>query len=301
MDQAESLRTLVRSLQGGGSKATSPSPIRHKTQTIAFTSGKGGVGKTSLSLNIAIALSKQENKKILVLDTDLGTANVDIILGVFPKYNISHVLYEDKPIEDVVVDGPFQVKILPGVSGVEELTTLTEIQQERFYDQLERYQDDYQPDYIFVDTGAGIGSNVISFLLASDEVVIIATPEPTSMSDAYAIIKTLHKYDKMLKISVLVNMVSNEAQAKRVFSTIKTVSERFLSKELSLLGYVRFDRLMSQAIRKQKPVMITFPNSQASGEIEQLSKCIINKKSIKPKGIRNFFEVASTYLQWNHD
>jgi flagellar biosynthesis protein FlhG len=182
MDQADSLRQLVRS-QGRNDVGVVVSRKEANTRIIAVTSGKGGVGKSNLSLNLGLAIAKSQAKKVLILDADFGTANVDILMGVFPKYNISNVIYDQIPIEEVIVEGPYGVKVLPGVSGVAQLTSLTENQKQFFFEQLELYQDKHHPDIIIIDTGAGVGNTVMNFLLAADEVIVVLTSEPTSLSD----------------------------------------------------------------------------------------------------------------------
>ena len=298
MDQAEKLRQMVRLQQ-----LTQAVPAKQSVHTriIAVTSGKGGVGKTNITLNLAIAMAKEHHKKILVLDADLGTANIDIVLGIFPKFNISHLLLDEKPMEDVVVEGPYGVKILPGVSGMADLTSITEKQKELFFSQLEAYQEKHQLDYILVDTGAGLGHNVINFLLASDEMIVVMTTEPTSLSDAYAIIKVVHQYNKDQKISIVVNMVPSEAVANRMFGTIQSVSDKFLGKTLNFLGYLTFDRTLSSAVRQQKPIVLSYPNSGLSLEIYKLSHTLVNIVPQTQTSIRSFFEIAGKYFGWNHD
>ena len=302
MDQAEHLRTLVK-MKDKVDAINQNETISHgrTAKIIAVTSGKGGVGKTNLTINLALSLAKENKKKVLVLDADFGTANIDIILGIFPKYNISHMFYDNKTLDDIIIEGPHGIKILPGVSGITSFTSLSESQKEIFFNQLEKYQNKNNLDYILVDTGAGVSNNVVNFLLASDEIIVIVTPEPTSLSDAYAIIKTVNNYDSTIKTNIVVNMVRNEASSKRVFNTLQSVSEKFLDKELNFLGFVKFDRHLSEAVRMQKPIVLSYPNSEVSMEILQLSKTIENKDMSSKKTMKGFFEVAGKYFGWNHD
>ncbi|MDD5456544.1 MAG: MinD/ParA family protein [Candidatus Margulisbacteria bacterium] len=299
MDQADNLRLLVKMKKMSAEYEKQSS--RPLAKIIAFTSGKGGVGKTNLTLNLALMLSKEQGKKVLVLDADLGTANIDIMMGVIPKFNISHVILDNKSIEEIIIDGPYQVKIIPGVSGMANLTTLTEIQKLRFFEQLEIYQAKHKPDYIFIDTGAGLGNNVINFLLAADEIIVISTPEPTSMSDAYAIVKVVNQYNCNIKINVVINLAKSEQDAKRVFQILFNVSEKFLAKELNYLGFIKYDRMMPIAVKQQKPLVLSYPGADASLEILKLSKCITNKTADTNKTFKNFFEIAGRYFGWNHD
>lgn len=303
MDQAENLRRLVQQqhVQFAGGAITHLGEAGHPTRILAVTSGKGGVGKTNLTLNLALTLAREHHKKVLVLDADFGTANVDIIMGIFPKYNISHLFFDHKSLDEIIIEAPFQVKILPGVSGVANLTALTEAQKARFFDEIESYQIRHKLDYILIDTGAGVGTNVINFLLASDEIIVIVTPEPTSLSDAYATIKVVHQYDPDLKVGVLVNLVSGEAGAKKVFETLHKVTERFLGKELQYLGFLRFDKHMPFAVRAQKPLVLSYPNSEGSLEILRLADTLVNRDLSGKRSMKSFFELAGRYFGWNHD
>lgn len=302
MDQAEQLRTLVKMKDKiDAIKQNGTVPQGKIAKIIAITSGKGGVGKSNITINLALSLAKESKKKVLVLDADFGTANIDIILGIFPKYNISHMFYDNKTLEDIIIEGPYGIKILPGVSGITNFTSLTESQKEAFFAQLEKYQNRHNLDYILVDTGAGISNNVVNFLLAADEIIVIVTPEPTSLADAYAIIKIVHNYDSTIKTNIVVNMVRNEEGSKRVFNTLQSVSEKFLDKHLNFLGYLKFDKHLSEAVRMQKPIILSYPHSDISMEILQLSKTIENKKVEGKKSIKGFFEIAGKYFGWNHD
>ena len=303
MDQAEGLRLLVKQFRG----ETQPEIVFKRpdalasSRFIAVTSGKGGVGKTNLTLNLAISLARDHKKRVLVLDADFGTANVDIVLGMFPRYNISHLFLENRSLEDIILVGPHDVKILPGVSGMANLTHLTEAQKMYFFEELERYQAKYALDYILIDTGAGLSSNVTNFLLAADEIIVVVTPEPTSLSDAYAIIKVMNQFAPELKTNIVVNMAVNEEGAKRVFTTLESVSDKFLNKSLNYLGYMRFDKHLPSAVRQQKPLVLSYPNSDVSLEILRLANSIDSKHDSQQKTMRSFFELASKYFGWNHD
>ncbi len=301
MDQAENLRILVRMQKDEQNLPAQKGKILGSTRIIAITSGKGGVGKTNITLNMALALAKENHKKVLVLDADFGTANIDIVMGIIPKYNISHMLYEDKTLEEVILNGPHGIKILPGVSGLASLTALTEVQKEKFFAQLEDYNKKYHLDYILIDTGAGLGTNVINFLLAADEIIVIVTPEPTSLSDAYAIIKVVNQYDPDMKVNIITNMVNGQIEADKVFNTINSVSEKFLDKTINYLGFIKYDKCMPSAVKQQKPLMLSYPNSETSLEILKLSNVIMNKPYNKKQTILSFFELAGKYFGWNND
>lgn len=298
MDQADSLRQLVRS-QGRNDVGVAFSKKTANTRIIAVTSGKGGVGKSNISLNLGLAIAKNQSKKVLILDADFGTANVDILMGVFPKYNISNVIYDQIPIEDVIVEGPFGIKVLPGVSGVAQLTSLTENQKQFFFEQLELYQDKHHPDIVIIDTGAGVGNTVINFLLAADEVIVVLTSEPTSLSDSYAVIKTLHQYNAEMKVSIIANMVNSENEALKVYSLLQNVCSKFLNKDIEYLGHVSASKTLCSAVREQRPVLVNYPNAVVSYEITKLAKKIISIDPTSKKSFTNFFSLATKYFGWN--
>lgn len=297
MDQAESLRRLVKLKSEINIKPLEDKSIKDGVKIYAITSGKGGVGKTSVTVNTAISLAKQ-NKKVLVLDADMGTANVDIMCGIFPKYNISHVIKDRKPIEDVIVDGPCGIKILPGVSGLAELTEITEADRLHFFNQLEDYQKVYKPDIILTDTGAGISSSVVNFLLAADEVIVVVTSEPTSISDAYAIIKTLNQHDTAKKVNVVVNLIGGKEAALKVFNLLNNVSTRFLQKDLYYLGYITYNKIVSEAVKMQRPITLCYPNSDVSLDFLRLSTKVAEIDTNSGGNVKDFFALAGRYFGW---
>ncbi len=236
------------------------------TRVLSITSGKGGVGKTNIATNLACALV-QEGKKVLVFDADLGLANIDILMGITPKYTIEHVIKGKKRLSDVIIDTPEGIHILPSSSGVEELTNLSLFQKKRLIEEFSLLNDTY--DFIIIDTPAGISSNVIYFNLAANEIINVIEPDPTSFTDAYALMKVLSVRYGVEEFNIVVNCVDSEIQAKEIFQKMNMVCERFLQIRLRYLGHIFKDKKLVQAVRNQRPVITLYPYSKAS-------KCICN-------------------------
>ena len=266
-DQAKILRDRMTESR----KASGSAFSLEKARIISVTSGKGGVGKTNIATNMAITLSKM-HKRVLVLDADLGLANIDVILGLNPKFNLRHVVSGEKSINDVVIDGPSGVRIVPGCSGIQELSELNAIDRESFIRGFSVFDDDV--DIVIIDTSAGIGNNVISFLLASQEIVLVTTPEPAAITDAYAMIKVIHERNKEKNIGLLVNMSQSAYEAQAVTDNIRLVSKHFLGKEIGSYGFVMRDGKVSDAIRRQKPFVNMYPGSAASRGVMQVGRKI---------------------------
>lgn len=240
-------------------------------KTIAVASGKGGVGKTSFVANLAIALA-QANKKVIILDADLGLANIDVVFGVRPKRNLLDVIKGGYKLEEILVNGPCGVQIIAGGSGISELAYLSEDHAKRLFSEM-RYLED-KTDYLIIDTGAGIGENVIRFCISSDEIVIITTPEPTALADAYGIIKILSMTKPESKVNVLVNRVSKDSEGEFVFQRLSSVTNNFLGFKIFNLGYVPDDLNVSLSIRQQTPLLLFSPMSPAAKKIREIAKSI---------------------------
>jgi flagellar biosynthesis protein FlhG len=262
MDQAIGLR---KKDEGGRSwktfRSESIAPAPEPVRVMAVSSGKGGVGKSNMVVNLALAFDKV-GKRVLILDADLGLANVDVLLGLTPRYNISHVLNGDKKLNEVLVAGPGNVRIMPASSGVQELTRLTEDQKLLFLEMLDDLEAEI--DILLIDTGAGISDTVLYFNLAAQEKIVVITPEPTSLTDAYALIKVLYTRYGERHFKVLANQVRDEKMGKAIFSKISTVADHFLDGlSLDFLGCVPYDPNIPRAVIQQKPLMQAFPDSLA--------------------------------------
>ena len=257
-------------------------PVR----TVTIASGKGGVGKTNVVANLAIALRKM-GKEVLILDADLGLSNVDILLQLTPRYNIQHVISGEKRLKDVIVEGPYGIKVLPASSGVQELTHLDAAQRMQLIEEFETY--DKNIDILLVDTSAGISENVAFFCVASREIVIVTSPEPTALTDAYALIKVLFTRYQEKEFRILVNSARNQADAKDVYRKLAVAADRFLNVSLDYIGYLPYDKLVHEAVRAQKPFIEMFPNGAASLAIEELALRFAEPAKEEIKGGLQFF------------
>jgi flagellar biosynthesis protein FlhG len=260
MDQGE----LKKRRAGSGSRPRLAAP-----RVICVSSGKGGVGKTNIVTNLALNLA-QAGKRVLVLDADLNLANVDILLGLTPRYNLHHVFSGEKSLEEVLVHGPAGLLILPASSGIMELADLSE--QQRLYFLAEMEALGAEIDIMLIDTAAGINNNVIYFNLAAQERIIVLTPEPTSLTDAYALIKVLSGRHDVKRFRILVNLARSEKEALGVFRKISMVADRFLdSLALDYLGHVPYDSRLPQAVRQQRLLADLFPESLAGRSFTRLA------------------------------
>lgn len=286
IDQAEKLRNLI-SIQEKPSLAT-------EKRIIAVTSGKGGVGKTNLSVNLGIGLA-QLNKQVLLLDADIGMANVDLLVGITPKFNLQHVLLNQKTLKEIMLTGPAGIHIIPGVSGAMGLTNLSYQQKEHFFLQLAQLE---SHEYTIIDTSAGMSQNVMNFVLAADEVFVVTNSEPTAMMDAYAIIKTIIKHNPNSKIQIIPNMVASKKEAEHVFTTLNNITQKFLGGNLNFLGYLIRDVNVIKAVKNQNPFIVSMPDSEASRCIKEIVLEITKTKQANARkfnGIIKFFEQAFGY------
>jgi len=245
-DQASSLRAIVNTT------------TRRNTKVLSVTSGKGGVGKTNISINLAYALSAM-GRKVFLLDADLGLANVDVLLNLTPSYTIEHVLSGERRVEDIILDGPGGIKVLPSSSGVVEMAEMTQKQQDLLIKMLESIENEM--DYLIIDTGAGIASNVLRFSVTADEIMLVVTPEPSSMTDAYSLIKILVNRYNINHFKVIANSVSSQAEGKQVYERLQKVTLDFLQTELGYLGAVFRDPSLTKSVRLQKPLLELYPDS----------------------------------------
>jgi flagellar biosynthesis protein FlhG len=247
-----------------------PSPAPKPVRTISVTSGKGGVGKTNIVTNLAIALA-QAGQKVLVWDADLGLANIDVLLGLKPAFNIHHLLAGEKSLTEILVQGPGGFKIMPASSGIEELANLGEGQKMRLLSEFDDYDDDL--DFLLIDTGAGISSNVIYFNLAAQAVVVVVTPEPTSITDAYALIKVMSTRYNYKRFKILPNQVTGPKEAKGVFSLLANVSDQHLSSvALDYIGFIPKDEHLLKSVRQQRAVLDLYPSAEISENFTKLAR-----------------------------
>lgn len=258
---------------------------KKRVKTIAVASGKGGVGKTNFVANLAIAM-KRIGKQAMILDADLGLSNIDVLLQLAPKYNIQNILNGEKSLDEVIVQGPHGIKILPASSGVQELTALNEFQRLKILEEFDAYTGDI--DVLLIDTSAGISENVAFFCIAAEETIIVTSPEPTAITDAYALIKVLFTRYQEKEFSVLVNSVRNPDEALDVFRRLSLATERFLNISLDYLGYIPYDRDVQKAVRSQRAFIDAYPDCPASKKVIEIASKVINTKG-KVKGTLQFF------------
>jgi len=278
VDQAGVLRKMK---DNGVSPVIERKRYNGNTRVIAVTSGKGGVGKTSITANLAYIFSKM-GKRTLLLDADTGLANVDVILGITTKYNLSHVLRGEKTLSEAIVEGPGGIKILPATSGVQGMVELSKGQKFTLLEELDELDEDF--DFMLIDTAAGITDNVMYFNMAAKEIIVVVSSEPTSLTDAYALIKMLYQGYKAKCFMLLVNMVKNSNEAVEVYTRLSNATNHFLGLPIEYLGYIPYDQNVSKAIRKQRLLTEIFSDSKASKSMVK----IIEKLCLKhPKDYEN--------------
>lgn len=263
---------------------------RHSPKVIAVSSGKGGVGKTNVVANLAFGLTRLQ-KRVLVLDADLGLSNIDVLLGLTPRYTIEQFFSQEKRFSEIIIQGPGGMFIIPAGSGVIDLVDLSESQKLYLLSELGLLAEEV--DVLLIDTGAGISSNVLYFNMAAQESIVLATSEPTSITDAYALIKVLSTRFKKKHFSILVNAVSNEREAREVFLKISRVADRFLqSLSLDYLGFIPFDEKIPEAVKLQKAVLELYPEAPSSRSLLGLAKNLLDRpdRNQVNGGIQFFWE-----------
>jgi len=248
-----------------------------ETRIIAITSGKGGVGKTNIVANLGIALVKL-GQKVMILDADMGLGNLDILLGISPKFNLSHVAVGEKRISDIVVEGPGKILILPAASGIQELAQLSKAQTTHLLSELYRVIDPI--DILLIDTAAGISSNVLHFNAISQEIIVVTSPEPTAITDAYAMMKILSLQYGARCFRLLVNMVNNIQEAHEVYRQLSLVADRFLDIRIEYLGHVFYDRNVVRGVKLQQVVTLSNPTTLASRCYESLAARVLESSEL---------------------
>jgi len=271
-DQAEKLRLIMK-------EQNEAKMYRREPRVITISSGKGGVGKTNIAINLGIAFA-EIGKRVIVMDADLGLANVNVILGIIPKYNLYHVLKNQKKLRDIIIDTEYGIQIIAGASGFSQLASLTEEQRSSF---IEALRELLYADYIIVDTGAGVSPNVLSFLRAADEALIITTPEPTAITDAYGIIKSISTETNGPNISLIVNRVSSIMEGKKVAERVISIAAQFLNIKVVNLGFIFEDSAVQKAVFRQDPFIRSAPNSRASQSIRHIMSRLANIE-YRPRG-----------------
>jgi len=257
---------------------------RKSVKTIAIA---GGVGKTNVAVNLAIAMRKL-GREVMILDAEQGLSNIDVLFRLAPKHNIQHVLQGAMALRDVVVEGPHGVQILPVGSGVQELTALDEFQRMKLLEAFDTYDGDI--DVLLINTAAGISENVAFFCIAAQEIVVVTSPEPTAIADAYALIEALYTRYQENEFHVLVNSVKGPEEAVEAFRRLSLATEKFLSISLDYLGYLPYNGSVPSAIRSQGPFITMYPQNQISRRITEIAKRFLGRtETEKVKGTLQFF------------
>jgi len=266
---------------------------KRPANVLAITSGKGGVGKTNISANLAICLAASR-KKVLLVDADFSLGNLDVVMNVNSKYNISHMINDGKSIEEIIHIGTEGVEMICGASGLEELADINEFQRRRLLKELSRLQNDN--DIIIIDTAAGISRLVVGFCLAADHVLVVTTPEATAMTDAYAMIKVLIGNEFTGQISLIVNMARSIAEGKKTYQKIATVAGRFLNARVYNAGVLMKDERLSSAVRLRKPVVLAHPKSQITSSLVALAATLSNSVAAQPDDEGFFKKVVNWFF-----
>ena len=286
MDQAVGLRGK-KSASWKSCFSESVTPASRPVRVIAVSSGKGGVGKSTVVVNLALAFDRL-GKRVLIMDADLGLANIDIFLGLTPQQNISHVLQGKRRLQDVLVDGPGNIRIMPASSGVQELTQLTDEQKLLFLEMIEELENNI--DVLLIDTGAGISDTVLYFNLAAQDKIIVVTPEPTSLTDAYALIKVLYTRHGERHFRVLTNAVEDDKAGKAIFSKLSKVADHFLDGiSTDYIGSIPRDPNIPLALMQQKPFIELYPRTSAARAFATLAQKIDKSLPHRNCGTVQFF------------
>lgn len=293
IDQAEKLRKIMKSRD---LKEESELILENRAKVIAVSSGKGGVGKTNFALNFSISL-RRLGYEVVVIDADIGLSNIEILAGINVNHTISDIIFSDKDIFEIMTDGPEGIKIISGGSGLKELKLLKDDNFPKLIQEIEKLQT--LTDYIIIDTGAGISNSVTDFIMTANDVIVICTPDPTSLMDSYTLIKSIIYTGFTGKINVVCNQVNNRNEGKEIFDKLYNAANNFLRVQINYLGYIEKNDLVNLAVRNQIPFIISHPNNPISKKINimamgylgnEFSKVTNDKTSFAKKILDVFFK-----------
>jgi flagellar biosynthesis protein FlhG len=268
-------------MSGDSTFSSTLPPMITRHRTIAFTSGKGGVGKSNLVLNTGLALARR-GRRVTILDGDLGLASINVLLGLSPRFDLRHVLSGERPLRDIVLHGPHGVSIIPAGSGIAELANLDAESRESLLGELTTVAETV--DYLLIDTGAGISDTVLNLVMASDEAIVVTRPEPTALADAYALIKVIVNEEPAFPFHLLINMVRDAKQAEQVFHSLEQILVRFLSYQPGNAGHVQTDPRVAQGVIQQVPFTILAPQCGAARDVETLAARLLGADDGKGAG-----------------
>lgn len=292
MDQAEQLRNIIKAKQN---------PQRPLARVITVTSGKGGVGKSNTSINLAIQFRKM-GQRVIILDADFGLANIEIMFGTVPKHNLCDLIYKGKNIKDIITWGAGDVGFISGGSGIVGMSNLSKEHLTYIIQNLAQL--DAIADVIIIDTGAGIADAVLEFLVASGEIILVTTPEPTSITDSYSLLKALHRHPRFSQdasqIKVVANRVNKLSEGSALFTKLEVVANKYLKLPISYLGAVPWDNQLTEAVMQQKPVSLSNPNAKSALAYEEIAaKLMGENKPVKKRGMAAFFSHIITGKKLN--
>ena len=284
MDQAEQLRNIIKA---------SSQPQRPLARVITVTSGKGGVGKSNTAINLAIQFRKM-GQQVIILDAYFGLANIEIMFGAVPKHNLCDLIYQGKSIRDIITWGPMDVGFISGGSGIAGMSNLSIDYLNYIIRNLVEL--DEMADTIIVDTGAGISDAVLEFLVASGEILLVTTPEPTSITDSYSLLKALNRHPRYssetTKVKVIANKVFSEAEAEALYAKLEAVVARYLKVPITYLGMIPHDNQLAKAVMQQMPVSLDSPKARSALAYEEIAAKLMNKelnKNLTKRGMAAFF------------
>lgn len=305
-DQADKLRLLAAEMRDKAvaipQQSIRPQVPAHeayhaapKARVIAVASGKGGVGKTNMAVNLSLALGKL-GRQVILFDADLGLANADLLLGIQPRFNLTHFFQGGRSLTEIMCEGPYGLKLIPSGNGIAQLADLGPQERERVLGHFALIED--QADYLVVDTGAGISRNVVSFAQAAEEVLVVTTPEPPARLDAYGLIKVLAQDGYAGRLRVIVNMAESMAEGEEVGRLMENLAGRFLNQSVELLGVVPRDKDVPKAVRAQKPFLLAHPQGAASQAVMRMATAISQVHlAVEPRGIKGFLERLGVALR----
>lgn len=289
MDQAQRLRELIKQENNDFEEVKKNSNIKN-SKIITISSGKGGVGKSNIVVNLAIALSDMGNK-VLIFDADMGMSNDHLLIGKNPKYNVFDIVYKGMDIRETILEGPCGIHLISGGTSLNKIDTLSEEERKIF---LEKVFSLNEYDFVLIDTGAGVNKNILSFIACSDEFIVVTTPEPTALTDAYSLVKVIKHFEIKNSAHLIVNKVFNKNEGILTYEKFSTVVKKFLNIHVEFLGYIYEDKKLVESVRSQVPVYVKFPNSNFSFCIKSVSKKIMEimqmQNDEEEVGIQRFFK-----------